>query len=56
MQARVDGLLRNKTRPSRIPPLGYTVAAQVVALTLAEPPDETTHWTAATMAARATQF
>jgi transposase len=50
MQAGVDGLLRDKTRPSRIPPLGPAVAERVVALTLAEPPDETTHWTAAAMA------
>jgi transposase len=46
----VDGLLRDKTRPSRIPPLGPEVAERVVALTLTEPPAETTHWTAAMMA------
>ena len=51
MQAGVNGLLRDKTRPSRVPPLGDAVAAQVVALTLTEPPGETTHWTAAAMAA-----
>ena len=50
MQAGVDGLLRDKTRPSRIPPLGQEVTARAVALTLAEPPGETTHWTAAAMA------
>jgi transposase len=50
MQAGVDGLLRDKTRPSRIPSLGAAVAERVVALTLTEPPGETTHWTAATMA------
>ena len=44
------GLLRDKTRPARIPPLGPEVAARVVALTQAEPPGETTHWTAAAMA------
>jgi hypothetical protein len=38
-----DGLLRDKTRPSRIPPLGPEVAERVVALTLADPPGETTH-------------
>ena len=42
----VDGLLRDKTRPSRIPPLGPEVAERVVALTLGDPPGETTHWTA----------
>ena len=40
----------SKTRPSRIPPLGPEVAARVVFLTLADPPVETTHWTADLMA------
>src|ERR1700730_10160393 len=31
--AGVDGLLRDKTRPSRIPPLGPQVAERVIALT-----------------------
>ena len=44
------GLLRDKTRPSRIPPLGADVAKRVVALTLTNPPGETTHWTGAMMA------
>jgi hypothetical protein len=38
MEEGVDGLLRDKTRPSRIPPLGSEVAARVVALTLTDPP------------------
>jgi transposase len=46
----VDGLLRDKTRSSRIPPLGPEVAERVVALTLKDPPGETTHWTADMMA------
>ena len=46
----VDGLLRDKTRKSRIPPLSDEVAAGVVALTLDDPPGETTHWTAPAMA------
>ena len=45
-----DGLLRDKTRPSRVPPLGADVTERVVALTLTDPPAETTHWTAAMMA------
>jgi transposase len=45
-----EGLLRDKTRPSRIPPLRAEVAERVVALTLTDPPAETTHWTAAMMA------
>jgi transposase len=46
-----DGLLRDKTRPSRVPPLAPATGERVVALTLADPPGETTHWTAAAMAA-----
>ena len=45
-----EGLLRDKTRPSRIPPLGPEVGERVVVLTLADPPGETTHWTADMMA------
>ena len=51
MAAGVDGLLRDKTRPSRIAPLKPAVIDSVVALTLTDPPGETTHWTAAMMAA-----
>ena len=50
MQAGVDGLLRDKTRPARIPPLAQPVIDRVVALTSADPPGEVTHWTAAVMA------
>ena len=50
MQEGVDGLLRDKTHPSRIPPLGREVADRVVALTQTEPPAEATHWTADMMA------
>jgi len=48
-----DGLLRDKTRPSRIPPLGADVAERVVTLTLRDPPAEATHWTGAMMAKEA---
>lgn len=40
---RIDGLLRDKTRPSRIAPLAPEVAERVVALTIELPPGETTH-------------
>jgi transposase len=50
MQEGYEGLLRDKTRPSRIPALGAEVAEKIVALTLQEPPGETTHWTGAMMA------
>lgn len=50
MVAGTDGLLRDKTRPSRIAPLGAAIAERVVARTLTAPPGETTHWTAAAMA------
>src|SRR6476661_4214451 len=46
----VAGLLRDKTRPSRIPPLGMALEQWVVTRTLGDPPGETTHWTAAAMA------
>ena len=51
MEEGVDGLLRDKTRPPRIPPLAPEVAERVVALTLTDPPVEATHWTASMMAA-----
>ena len=50
MQAGVDGLLRDKTRPSRIPALAQSVIDRVVERTREEPPGEVTHWTAAAMA------
>jgi len=50
MRAGVAGLLRDKTRPSRIPPLPVSVRERTVALTLGEPPGETMHWTAEMMA------
>ena len=50
MQEGVEGLLRDKTRPSRIRPLDATVIERVVARTLEDPPGETTHWTALMMA------
>ena len=34
----VDGLLRDKTRPSRVPRLAEEIAERIVALTLSEPP------------------
>ena len=46
----VAGLLRDKTRRSRIPPLSPDVQARVVAATQAAPPGETTHWTSVAMA------
>ena len=49
-QEGVDGLLRDKTRPSRVKPFGPEVAERIIALTLAEPPGETTQWTGRAMA------
>jgi transposase len=48
--AGVEGPLRDKTRPSRVPPLGQEVIDKVVALTATEPQYEATHWTAAAVA------
>jgi transposase len=46
----VDGLLRDKTRPSRIAKLDPAVAERVVAMTMEAPPHEATHWTGPAMA------
>jgi len=50
MQSGVEGLLHDRTRPSRVPPLPPAIGERVVALTQSDPPGETTHWTAAAMA------
>ncbi len=50
--AGVDGLLRDKTRPSRIPKLAEEKVAEVIRRTQEEaPPDGGTHWTVRAMAA-----
>lgn len=46
----VAGLLREKTRPSRIPALAKNKVDEVVALTLKPPPHEASHWTVRAMA------
>jgi transposase len=51
MREGVDGLLRDKTRPSRLAPLPQQATIdRVIALTAREPPHEATHWTAPAMA------
>src|SRR5260370_42437878 len=50
MAGGVDGLLRDKTRPSRVPPLPAEVVERVIALTRNDPPADATHWTGAAMA------
>jgi len=50
MQEGVDGLLRDKTRKPGKPPLPAEIVQRVIDLTLAEPPGETTHWSARAMA------
>jgi transposase len=45
----VDGLLRDKTRPSGTPPLETTLVDKVGALTLEPPAQEATHWTVRAM-------
>jgi len=49
----VDGLLRDKTRPPGKAPVPAATVAKVLALTCAEPPGETTHWTGRAMAQEA---
>ena len=50
MHEGVAGLTRDKTRPSRIPPLPAATVDRVVALTNQAPPHAATHWTAPAMA------
>ena len=50
MHEGIEGLTRDKTRPSRIPPLPAETVDRVVALTNQAPPHEATHWTAPAMA------
>ncbi len=51
IEAGVDGLLRDKTRPSRIPKLADAKVAEVIRRTQEEaPPDGGTHWTVRAMA------
>src|SRR5450631_342611 len=47
----VDGLLHDKTRPAGTVPVPMATVAKVLALSCAEPPGETTHWTGRAMAA-----
>src|SRR4051794_8376803 len=52
LEAGVDGLLRDRTRPSRIPALSPAKVTDVIRRTLDEPPPgEATHWTVRAMAA-----
>src|ERR671919_141758 len=44
MAAGLDALLRDKTRPSRVPALASEVVERVIALTQTDPPGEATHW------------
>ena len=50
MEAGVEGLLRDATRPSRKPPLAPATVERIVEMTLAAPPGEATHWTGRMMA------
>src|SRR5918993_511345 len=46
----VAGLRRDKTRPSRVPPLPRETRLKVIAKTVQETPPNATHWSRATMA------
>jgi transposase len=51
IEAGVDGLLRDKTRPPRIPPLDAGKVADVIRRTLEQPPPgDASHWTVREMA------
>lgn len=47
----VDGLLRDKTRPSRIKPLSTEIKLAVITKTTTQLPPNVTHWSRASMAA-----
>ena len=49
-EAGVEGLLRDKIRPSRVPKLANEVAERIAALTLGGRAGETTHWISRVMA------
>lgn len=46
----VAGLMRDKTRPSRVPPLPMETRLKVIAKTVQETPPNATHWSRALMA------
>jgi transposase len=50
MHEGVEGLLQDKTRPSRVPRLRQDQIDRVIELSGTDPPHEVTHWTAAAMA------
>jgi transposase len=51
VEAGVDGLMRDKTRPSRVPALAEKVKLAVPTMTAKETPGNATHWSRTTMAA-----
>ena len=51
IEAGVEGLLHDKTRPSRVAPLGPDVKHKVLTKTGSETPANATHWSRATLAA-----
>ena len=52
IEAGVDGLMRDKTRPSRVPPLPDKVKLAVLKKSANETPANATHWSRASMAAQ----
>ena len=50
MSEGVDGLLRDKTHPARLPKIADATTQRAVTMTLSSPPGESTHWTGRMMA------
>jgi transposase len=46
----LDGILKDKTRPGRIPPISASLRSRIIKMTLTETPDGATHWSQASMA------
>lgn len=48
-QAGLPGILKDKSRPGRIPPIAASVRSRIVEMTLHETPVGNTHWSRTTM-------
>ena len=46
----LDGILKDKTRPGRIPPISASLRSRIIKKTLKETPEGATHWSQASMA------
>ena len=52
-QTRLEGILKDKTRPGRIPAIATKMRSKIIKLTLKTTPQGATHWSRTSMAAKA---